>query len=79
MDIIGAEAGGEYVTMVHRLSCKPGDANNDGILNALDASVILKYAVGLGGVDNAGMADMNGDSAINAIDAYEILKAIINA
>ena len=79
VDIIGAEAGGEYVTMVHRLSCKPGDANNDGILNALDASVILKYAVGLGGVDNAGMADMNGDSAINAIDAYEILKAIINA
>lgn len=79
VDIVCAEAGGEYVTMVHRLSCKPGDANNDGILNALDASVILKYAVGLGDVDNAGMADMNGDSAINAIDAYEILKAIINA
>ena len=79
VDIVCAEAGGEYVTMVHQLSCKPGDANNDGILNALDASVILKYAVGLGDVDNAGMADMNGDSAINAIDAYEILKAIINA
>lgn len=79
VDIIGAEAGGEYVAMVYQLSCKPGDANNDGILNALDASAILKYAVGLGDIDNPEMADMNGDSAINAIDAYEILKAIINA
>ena len=79
VDIIGAEAGGEYVAMVYSFSDLPGDADNNGILNAFDASAILKYAVGLGAVANPGMADMNGDGAINALDAREILKAIIGA
>ncbi len=77
--IIGAEAGGEYVAMVYSFSDLPGDADNNGILNAFDASAILKYAVGLGAVANPEMADMNGDGAINALDAREILKAIIGA
>ena len=79
VDITGAESGGEYIVMVHALSSQSGDSNNDGILNAFDASAILKYAVGLGGVDNPEMADINGDGVIDAMDARDILKALINA
>ena len=77
IDIDGAEAGGEYVVMIYPLSHQPGDINNDGIMNALDAAAVLKYVVGIGGADNPEMADMNGDGIINAMDAHEILKAII--
>ena len=41
------EKAGEYVVMVCAFSDLPGDADNDGVLNVLDASVILKRLVGI--------------------------------
>lgn len=43
----GVDGKGGYAVMLSELSALPGDMNNDGILNALDASEILKYAVGI--------------------------------
>lgn len=40
--IPGADAAGEYVVMVCEFSDVPGDADNDGVLSALDASAVLK-------------------------------------
>lgn len=53
--------------------------NNDGVLNAFDASAILKSVIGLGTRVNPLMADFNGDGAVNALDASAILKWIIAA
>lgn len=43
--VSGAYAKGEYVVMVCEFSDKLGDMNNDGVLNALDASAILKLII----------------------------------
>ena len=39
----GTDSKGEYIVMVCAYSDLPGDMNNDGVLNALDASAVLKY------------------------------------
>lgn len=53
----------------------PGDANEDGLVNARDAMAILKYAAGGWNVIiNLSNADVNGDEAVNARDAMAILK-----
>lgn len=77
--ISGAVTKGEYVVMVCEFSDRPGDMNNDGVLNALDASAILKAAIGSETGINPLMADFNGDGAVNALDASAILKWIIAA
>lgn len=79
VDFPGAVAGGEYIVMVCEYTDLPGDISNDGVLNAFDASAVLKYVVGLGGAVNPEMADINGDGVIDAEDARVILKAIINS
>ena len=68
---------GNYVVMLCEFSDRPGDMNNDGVLNAMDASAILKDIVGLEKGKNPLMADYNGDGKINALDASAILKRII--
>lgn len=75
--IPGAYTGGEYVVMVCEYSDLPGDFSNDGILNALDAAMILKDIVGLSMGENPRMADFNSDGAMNALDASAILRAIV--
>lgn len=40
--------------MVCAYSDLPGDMNNDGVLNALDASAVLKYIVGMGDCRKSG-------------------------
>ena len=50
------------------------DMNNDGILNVMDVSAILKYVVGIEPGKNPLMADFNGDGKVNALDASAILK-----
>lgn len=53
----------------------PGDANNDGSVNALDAMTIAKYAAGWDNVAiNLSNADVNADGAVNALDAMTIAK-----
>ena len=53
-----------------------GDVNSDGVVNAKDATKILKYAAGK--IDSTELvmetADVNGDSKVNAKDATQILK-----
>lgn len=75
--ISGAYTGGEYVVMVCEYSDLPGDFSNDGILNALDAAMILKDIVGFSRGENPRMADFNSDGVMNALDASAILRAIV--
>lgn len=75
--ISGVNAAGEYAVMVCEYSDLIGDINNDGVLNALDASAILRHITGIfEGVDIL-FADFNNDGTVNALDASTILKAII--
>lgn len=73
----GASAKGEYVVMLCDYSDLPGDVNNDGVLNALDASAILNDIIGNTKCANALMGDFNIDGHISAKDASAILIHII--
>ena len=75
--IPGADAAGEYVVMVCVFSDLPGDMSNDGVLNAMDASAVLKDIVGLESGANPLMADFNGDGNVNAMDASAVLKRMV--
>lgn len=77
--IPGADSAGEYDVMVCEFSDMPGDINNDGVLNALDASAVLKCVVGISQGANPLMGDFNKDGTVNAIDASDILKWIIRS
>lgn len=70
----GANSAGDYVVMICRFSDLPGDMNNDGALNALDASALLKHIIGLAAGENPEVSDLNGDNTVNALDAAIILK-----
>ncbi|GEM_PF-2271939 len=77
--IPGADTNGEYIVMVCEFYDRLGDMNNDGVLNALDDSAILKSIIGAANGANPQMADFNGDGKVNAFDASAILKWIIAA
>ncbi len=49
-----------------------GDANKDGLTNAIDAALVLQYAAGLTGLPPN--SDTNEDGTTNAIDAALILQ-----
>lgn len=53
-----------------------GDVNDDGRVNNLDATAILKYDAGLIELKGEALkaADFNGDGRVNNLDATEILK-----
>jgi hypothetical protein len=56
---------------------KPGDADCDGDLSAIDASLILQYGAEL--LDKlpcADAADKNGDGHVNAVDAAIVLQEV---
>ena len=73
---IGLDASekGEYVVMLGEFSDRPGDMDNDGVLNAKDALAALKNSVGIEAGKNPLVGDINGDGYINAKDALIILK-----
>jgi hypothetical protein len=56
-----------------------GDANEDELVNATDALLILKRAVGLIGDGDcpAERCDVNSDEAVNATDALLVLKSAV--
>ena len=68
---------GEYVIMLNELSDRPGDMDNDGIVNAKDALAVLKHVVGSISGANPLVADINGDGVINAYDALAVLKMAV--
>ncbi len=53
-----------------------GDANNDGCLDNLDASAVLKYDAGITDMSDSILAicDMNNDGAVDNLDATVMLK-----
>ena len=65
---------GEYVVMLGQFSDRPGDMNNDGILNPKDSLAVLKDFVGLENGVNPLVSDINDDGYINPKDALAILK-----
>ena len=67
---------GDYIAMLCEFSDLPGDADNDGILSALDSSAILKQIVGKAKSANSVMCDFDGNGNVNAMDASAILKRI---
>ena len=52
------------------------DANGDGAVNALDATIVARYAVGTATLDTAQTVccDVNADGRINAMDATLIAR-----
>ena len=67
----------DYIAILCAFSDLSGDMSNDGVLNAVDASAILKDIVSPGSGVNPLMADFNGDGNVNAMDASAILKRIV--
>ncbi len=53
-----------------------GDANGDGAVNNIDASLVLQYDAGVASLESTALAaaDVNADSAVNNIDASRILQ-----
>jgi hypothetical protein len=55
----------------------PGDANCDGVVNPIDATVILQLTAGLvGSVGCPENADVNEDGQINSLDAALVLQFV---
>ncbi len=54
----------------------PGDASGNGIVTALDASLILQHASGLLDLDKRPYSDASGDGSISAFDASLVLQYI---
>lgn len=55
-----------------------GDVDGNGKIGALDASLILKYCIGMPAEINLSAADFNGDGTVSARDAADILRYIIS-
>jgi len=56
------------------VSVSAGDANDDGIVNIVDALVIAQYSVGLSVTINLDNADANCDGTVNIVDALMIAQ-----
>lgn len=72
--ISGMDAAGEYAVMICKYSDRPGDINNDGILNSGDALALLRYSVGLEKYENLRVGDYNDDGKIDIADARAVLR-----
>jgi uncharacterized protein YjdB len=70
--------GGLVATVTIKVSstASVGDINNDGIPDAGDALLVLRYSVGLQALSTAqkAVADVNGDGSIDAGDAILLLR-----
>lgn len=67
---------GNYIVLTDEYSAMIGGVNNDGIVNALDASAVLRHIVGIEDAENPLVGDFNGDGTINALDASAVLKML---
>ncbi len=77
--ILGADVGADQFTFGGEEpppSGIPGDASGNGIVTALDASLVLQHASGLLDLDDQAHADASGDGSISAFDASLILQLI---
>lgn len=55
-----------------------GDANNDMLVSAVDARIVLQYVAGVKTLTSAQkvLVDMNGDAKITAVDARIVLQKV---
>jgi hypothetical protein len=53
-----------------------GDANKNGVVDAVDAALILQYSAGLTSSINTSTADVDDSGTVNAIDAALILQLV---
>lgn len=51
-----------------------GDVNNDGKVNSEDATLVMRYAMGIGELENLAAGDVNGDGEVNMADALLIFR-----
>ena len=53
-----------------------GDANDDGVVDSYDATLIARYDVGLIGADalNLAVCDINGDGVVDSYDATLVAR-----
>ena len=68
---------------VTAIDCLWGDANHDNVVNAMDASLILRYTVGNAMPDGVEFCtvrtDVVNDGNINAMDASRVLKHCVDS
>ena len=74
----GLNGDGQYIIMTSRFSDLKGDADNDGKINAKDATEILKQLAKIKNAANfdKSVLDFNEDGIINGKDAVYLLKQI---
>lgn len=67
------DVSGDYVVFVDTATSIVGDLDNNLLVNALDASVLMRTLV-YGNTPDDEKYDVNGDGFVNALDAAEILR-----
>ncbi len=67
-----------YIVMIDSLSDLPGDADNNGVFNALDAAAVLKNSAANRDASNPAMADFNHDGRVDALDAAAMLRKLVS-
>ena len=61
--------------LVEPQTYEPGDVSMDGVVDSIDALLVLRYALGIAELgDGEAYADVNGDGAIGTTDALIILR-----
>ena len=56
-----------------------GDADNDGLINIMDVTVIINYILNKNPSPfSFNNADVNGDGFINMLDVTEIINIVLN-
>ncbi len=54
-----------------------GDADNDGVLSAVDAMMLLRHALGIVTLDSTECLDVNADGVVNILDALVVLRTAL--
>lgn len=56
-----------------------GDANGDGIVNSIDATLVTRYSLSAATLSNEALicCDVNGDETVNSIDAAIITRYVL--
>lgn len=69
-------AGQSFSATVSDTLTKPGDVNGDGVVNSLDAALVLRYDAGVISLAESQLAagDYDDNGVVNSIDAAFILK-----
>lgn len=66
------------IKLLHPLDMLAGDVNHDGVVDLVDARIVLRAANSLSQLDQLGnlVADLNGDKQVNEDDSLSIMKIV---